>query len=248
MRIQYLVPAPMSKGPMGAKEMVRRQALLNSWAFPGTEITVVDTEDGPFSIESAYEEMLSVPGALKGIQRAEADGYDAVIIGCFGDPGLEAAREIVSIPVIGPGEASLLLAAGLGHRFSVVTILDNVVAPQEFQAYKAGVRDKLASVVATNIPVLELMADPLASQRRVVESGQYAIDNHRADTLVLGCMTMSFLDVADEVARTLRVPVINAAKAALKAAEAQVAMGLSHSKKAFPFPPKQEPVPQIGSA
>lgn len=232
---------------MGAKEMLRRQALLSSWAFPGTEITVVDTEDGPFSIESAYEEMLSVPGALRGIQRAEADGYDAVIIGCFGDPGLEAAREIVSIPVIGPGEASLLLAAGLGHRFSVVTILDNVVASQEFQAYKAGVKDKLASVVPTNIPVLELMADPATSQRRVVELGQHAITNHRADTLVLGCMTMSFLDVADEVARTLRVPVINAAKAALKAAEAQVAMGLSHSKKAFPFPPKQEPVPPIGS-
>ncbi len=238
MKIQYLVPGPMSKGPMGAKELLRRQALLNSWAFHGTEVVVVDVPDGPASIESAYEELLSVPATLEGVMQAEKDGFDAVILGCFGDPGLEAARELVSIPVIGPGEASLLLAASLGHRFSVVTILDNVVAGQELQAYKAGVKDKLASVVATEIPVLDLMKDPAKSRARVIEVGRQAITQHRADTLMLGCMTMSFLDVADEVSAELGVPVINAGKAALKAAESLVSLGMAHSKRAFPTPPK----------
>lgn len=238
MKIQYLVPGPMSKGPMGAKELLRRQELLNSWAFPGTEVTVVDVSEGPASIESAYEEYLSVPATFDGVRKAEADGFDAVILGCFGDPGLEAVRELVNIPVIGPGEASLLLAASLGHRFSVVTILDNVVAGQELQAYKAGVRDKLASVVATQIPVLDLMKDPARSRARVIEVGRQAIERDRADTLMLGCMTMSFLDVADEVSAELGVPVINAGKAALKAAESLVSLGMSHSKRAFPTPPK----------
>lgn len=238
MKIQYLVPGPMSKGPMGPQELLRRQALLNSWAFAGTEVVVVDVPDGPASIESAYEELLSVPATLEGVMQAEKDGFDAVILGCFGDPGLEAARELVSIPVIGPGEASLLLAASLGHRFSVVTILDNVVAGQELQAYKAGVKDKLASVVATEIPVLDLMKDPAKSRARVIEVGRQAITQHRADTLMLGCMTMSFLDVADEVSAELGVPVINAGKAALKAAESLVSLGMAHSKRAFPTPPK----------
>lgn len=228
----------MSKGPMGAGEMLRRQELLNSWAFAGTEVVVVDVPEGPASIESAYEELLSVPATLEGVMQAEKDGFDAVILGCFGDPGLEAARELVSIPVIGPGEASLLLAASLGHRFSVVTILDNVVAGQELQAYKAGVRDKLASVVATEIPVLDLMKDPARSRSRVMEVGRQAISRDRADTLMLGCMTMSFLDVADEVSAELGVPVINAGKAALKAAESLVSLGMAHSKRAFPTPPK----------
>lgn len=228
----------MSKGPMGAGEMLRRQELLNSWAFAGTEVVVVDVPEGPASIESAYEELLSVPATLEGVMQAEKDGFDAVILGCFGDPGLEAARELVSIPVIGPGEASLLLAASLGHRFSVVTILDNVVAGQELQAYKAGVRDKLASVVATEIPVLDLMKDPARSRSRVIEVGRQAISRDRADTLMLGCMTMSFLDVADEVSAELGVPVINAGKAALKAAESLVSLGMAHSKRAFPTPPK----------
>jgi allantoin racemase len=228
----------MSKGPMGAKEMKRREALLNSWAFAGTSVTVVDVPDGPASIESSYEELMAVPATLEGIRQAERDGYDAVIIGCFGDPGLDAARELVGIPVIGPGETSMLLAASLGHRYSIVTILDSVIPSQEHQAHKAGVLGKLASVEVTNIPVLELMNDPVFSKRRVEEVGRDAIERHRADSLVLGCMTMSFLDVAEEVGANLGVPVINAGRAALKAAETLVSMGMSHSKRAFPTPPK----------
>lgn len=238
MRVQYLVPGPMSKGPLGAQELKRRQALLNDWAFPQTEVEVVDVPDGPASIESAYEELLAVPATLKGIQQAEKDGYDAVIIGCFGDPGLEAARELVTVPIIGPGEASMLLAASLGHRFSVVTILDSVIASQEQQAFRAGVLAKLASVRATDIPVLSLMKDKKATLRRVIEVGRQAIEKDRADTLILGCMTMSFLGVAEEVSQTLGVPVINAGRAALKAAETLVAMEMHHSKRAFPTPPK----------
>lgn len=238
MKVQYLVPGPMSKGPMGQAEVTRREGLLQSWSFPGTEVSVVDVPDGPASIESSYEELLAVPATLEGIRQAEADGLDAVIIGCFGDPGLEAARELVEIPVIGPGESSLLLAASLGHRFSVITILDSVIPSQEVQAYKAGVRDKLASVRATDIPVLSLMKDRDATLRRVVEVGRRAIKEDRADALVLGCMTMSFLGVATEAARALGVPVINAGLAALKSAESLVSMEMSHSKRAFPTPPK----------
>ena len=153
MGVQCLVPGPMAQGPIGNRELVRRQDLLRGWAFPGTDVTVVDVPEGPLSTESSYEELLAMPATLKGIQSAERNGFDAVIVGCFGDPGLEAARELTHMPVIGPSESSLLVAASLGHRFSVITILDNVVAAQELQAYKAGVRDKLASVRSTAIPV-----------------------------------------------------------------------------------------------
>lgn len=238
MKIQYLVPGPMSKGPMGNKELKRRESLLNSWAFSGTQVDVVDVPEGPASIESSYEELMAVPATLKGVMAAEKAGYDAVIIGCFGDPGLEAARELVSIPVVGPGESSLLLASSLGHRYSVITILDSVIAAQELQAYKAGVKDKLASVLATDIPVLSLMNDKTATISRVIEVGRQAVNHDRADALVFGCMTMSFLDISEEVSAQLGVPTINAGSAALKAAESLVSLGLSHSKKAFPTPPK----------
>ena len=238
MRIAYVVPGPMSKGPMGAAEVKRRERLLNDWAFPGTEVRVLDVPTGPASIESAYEEMLAIPATLDLVMACERDGYDAAIIGCFGDPGLEAARELVSMPVVGPCEASMLLAASLGHKFSVLTIFDSLIAGQELLAVKAGVRDKLASVRATNIPVLELMRDPAATKRRLVEVAGACVREDRADAFLFGCMTMSFLDMAEEIAAEVGAPAVNAGKAALKQAETLVSMGLAHSKTAWPTPDK----------
>jgi len=240
MRIAYVVPGPMSKGPMGLAEMRRREGLLNKWAFEGTEVTVVDVPEGPASIESAYEEALSVPATIDLIVKCEQDGYDAAIIGCFGDPGLEAARELVDIPVVGPCESSLLLAAGLGHKFSILTIFDSMAAGQELLAYRTGVRDKLASVRATGIPVLDLMKDPAATKERLIEVAGRCVREDRADAFLFGCMTMSFLDMGDEVAAAVGAPAVNAGKAALKHAEMLVSMGLSQSKTAYPKPAKMQ--------
>ncbi|MEM6741971.1 MAG: aspartate/glutamate racemase family protein, partial [Pseudomonadota bacterium] len=121
MKIAYVVPGPMSKGPMGLKEMRRREELMNGWAFDGTVVSVVDVANGPASIESAYEEMIAIPPTLDLIMDVERQGFDAAIIGCFGDPGLEAARELVTMPVVGPCESAMLTAAGLGHKFGVLT-------------------------------------------------------------------------------------------------------------------------------
>ncbi len=240
MRIAYVVPGPMSKGPMGLKEMRRREGLLNSWAFAGTEVSVVDVPNGPVSIESAYEEAMCVPATIDKIMECERDGFDAAIIGCFGDPGLEAARELATIPVIGPCESSLLLAAGLGHKFSVLTIFESLIAGQELLAYRAGVLAKLASVRATGIPVLDLMKDPEATKKRLIEVADACVKQDRADAFLFGCMTMSFLDMGDEIAAAVGAPAVNAGKAALKHAEMLVSMGISHSKKAYPLPAKMQ--------
>ncbi|WP_136659917.1 aspartate/glutamate racemase family protein [Nitratireductor sp. XY-223] len=238
MRIAYAVPGPMSKGPMGAAEVTRREKLLNSWAFEGTKVEVRDVPTGPASIESAYEEALSIPPTLDLLMRLEDEGFDAAIIGCFGDPGLEAARELVSMPVVGPCESSMLLAAALGHKFSVLTIFDSLIAGQEYLAVKAGVREKLASVRATGIPVLELMTDFEATKSRLVDVATQCVEQDRADAVIFGCMTMSFLDMSDEISASVGVPFLNAGKAALKQAETLVSMGIAHSKTAFATPPK----------
>jgi len=238
MKIGYIVPGFVSKGPLGAGELRRREQLLNSWAFPGTTVIVRDVASGPASIESGYEEALAVPAAVEAIVECERDGFDAAIIGCFGDPGMEAARELVSIPVVGPCESSLLLAASLGHKFSILTIFDSLIAGQELLAYKVGVRDKLASVRATDIPVLELMKDPKATRMRLTEVAGACAKEDRADAFLFGCMTMSFLDMAEEISVAVGGAAVNAAKAALKQAETLVSIGLSHSKTAFPTPAK----------
>lgn len=238
MNIYYVIPGAISKGPLGAAEVRRREAILQSWAFPGTQAQAVDVDNGVFSIESAYEELIAAPAGIDRIRQLETEGADATIIGCFGDPGLEAARELVTIPVIGPGESSMLLAAQLGHRFSVLAVFDSLAATHRGQAFRAGVLDKLASVRGIGVPVLELMTEPEATFTKIVEMGRKAMDDDGAEALVFGCMTMAFLDIAPRLSDTLGIPVINPAQAALKAAETLVSAGLSHSKKAWPLPPK----------
>ena len=240
MKIAYVVPGPMSKGPMGLTEMKRREDMMNGWAFAGTEVSVIDVPTGPASIESSYEEMLAIPPPLDLILECEAKGFDAAIIGCFGDPGLEAARELVTMPVVGPCESAMLLAAGLGHMFSVLTIYDSLIASQEMLSVQAGVRAKLASVRPTNIPVLELMKDPDVTKARLTEVARACVEKDRADALLFGCMTMSFLDMGDEIGAAVGVPVVNAGRAAVKHAEMLVSMGLAHSKKAWPTPAKMK--------
>ena len=182
--------------------------------------------------------MLAIPPTLDLIMEVEAKGFDAAIIGCFGDPGLEAARELVTMPVVGPCESAMLTAAGLGHKFGVLTIFDSLIPMMEILAVKAGVKDKLSSVRPTNIPVLDLMKDPEATKATLIEVARACVEQDRADALLFGCMTMSFLDMGEEISAEVGVPIVNAGRCALKHAEMLVSMGLAHSKKAWPTPAK----------
>jgi allantoin racemase len=237
MRIVYLIPGPMGR-TTGGTEIDRRLNILRESAEGHTEVGISDVAEGPASIESAYEEYLSIPAAVRRAVELEAEGWDAIILGCFGDPGLDAFRELVSVPVVGPGEASFLMAASLGHRFSIVTIADSIVAATERQVRNVGVGGKLASVRAVNVPVLELHQDRDRTVKLTIETGRRALEEDRADTLVLGCMTMGFLGIAAEVTRELGVPVVNPVLASLRFAEALVGSGLTHSRRAYMPPPK----------
>jgi allantoin racemase len=234
MRVVYVVP-----GPMNENEVKRRGELLKQWAAPGVEADIIRVEEGPASIESMYEEYLSIPATAKLMHGLEKQGYDAAILGCAGDPGLDAFREITNhMVVVGPAATSFHTAAQLGHRFGVLTVTDSTVASAYELVQKAGLSDKLATVLPVNIPVLELANNREETLQKLLAIAHKAIDEHRADSLVLGCMSMGFLNVAEDMQEALGIPVINPGKAALKTAEALVGGGLSHSKKAYMTPPK----------
>ncbi len=241
MRICYAVPGALSAGPSGAEELERRTIFLNERASAGTRVDVRDNPEGPASIESGTEELLAAAGLLGQLPALETEGFDALIIGCFGDPGLEAGRELVGVPLVGPAQASMHLAAQLGDRFGIITVVQQVVPTLRRLARLYGLASTLASLRAVDVPVLELrkrrdeVISTLERQgRQVVADG--------ADALALGCMTMGFLDVAAELQERLETPVVNPVLAALHTAEALVRGGLRASRHAYPLPPKQTPV------
>ena len=213
-----------------------RQEKLQAFLSPGVELETRSDYGGPESIESMWEEYLSVPGTMDLAVRLEREGFDAIIPGCFGDPGLDGIREIVSIPVVGPGQAGMTVAAMLGHRFSIVTVVENIIRPLENLALLHGYASKLASVRQIGIPVLELNNDPDYTYHRAIEVCRETIEKDRADVLVMGCGTLSFR--SEELAAELGVPVVNPLRAALRMAELYVSSGISHSKRSYPTPRK----------
>ena len=240
MKLLYVVPGPMSQRRGGPEELERRRAVLQAAAADGTQVDIADVEQGPDSIESMYEEALSVPDTVGRMVQAERDAYAGAVLGCFGDPGIFAIREMVRMPVVAPGEASMLTAAMLGHRFSIITVTDSVVPPLELLVRTVGLENRLASVRATRIPVLQLHEDEAASKTAVLAQAQKARDEDRADVVILGCMSLAFLGIGAELQERLAIPVVSPAVVSLKLLEALVSAGLSHSKRAYPVPPKYE--------
>jgi len=130
MRILYQLTSPMHK-TVGPAEVARRQQLLQAHAAAGIEVVAEPTSVGPAAIESAHDAGLIVPELIRLAPLAEKRGFDALIIGCYSDPGIDALREILSIPVIGPG-AAFHYAPGTVHRVTALedtTILE-VSTPQ----------------------------------------------------------------------------------------------------------------------
>lgn len=234
MKIVYVVP-----GPMDLKEMDRRGEVLKKWAFNETDVDIVRVLEGPRSIESKYEEYLSIPSTSAKVFEMEKEGYDAAILGCAGDPGLDGMREITqNMLVVGPAETGLLTSAMLGRRISVLTVDPGAVSVFEELGYKAGIEDKLVSVHSVDIPVLELRQDRDGTIARMKDLGEKVMAEDKADVFVLGCMSMGFLEMEAELSEALGVPVINPARVALKMSEGLVSANLIHSPKAYLTPAK----------
>jgi allantoin racemase len=204
-------------------------------AGPGTLVEAVNPAMGPASIESHYDEALSVPGLLTEIARGENEQVDAYVIACFGDPGLDAARELARGPVVGIAEAAMRAACFLGRGFSVVTTLDRTRGRAWDLADRYGVRAFCRGVHACDIPVLELETDPTVADR-VVSLGQQALERDGSDVIVLGCAGMA--DLCATVSRRLGVPVVDGVTAAVAFAESLVRLGLRTSGREEFAPPR----------
>lgn len=236
MKIKVIIPVTTRNFIEPTREEVEK------FASKGTEIDVEAIEYGTASIESAYDEMLDTPGIIKVAEKAQSQGFDGVITDCMADPALDAMREKLDIPVVGPGRVSMLYAADLAHRFSIVTVLENVVAILENRVMGLGLASKLASVRSVNIPVLEL-ADVKKLTGALVAESIKAIEEDGAHAIVLGCTGMLGVsgDLSDALKRKgYEVPVIYPVAVAVKYLETLVSLGLTQSKKTYMPPPEKE--------
>ena len=194
---------------------------------PDVEIEVVNIKAGPSSIETFYDEAFALPEILKIVDEYKAK-CDAIVINCFADPAVNAARELTDIPVVGPAEASMMIALMLGHKFGVISTFRNTGPWVELQTRNMGIEQRLAGAVGIDIPVLELGSDLKKTARYLVDAARDLIESKGAEVIILGCTGMA--PVARIVKEELEVPVIEPMATAFKVAELIVSLKLTHSK------------------
>ncbi|NIQ04279.1 MAG: hydrogenase expression protein HupH [Candidatus Korarchaeota archaeon] len=236
MRLKVVVPVITEK----FVEPTRKE--VEKFISGDTEVDVQNIRYGTASIEARYDEMLCALDILRIVKKAEREGFDGVYIDCMGDPGVEEAREVVDIPVVGPARVSMLVAADLAHRFSVITVLKNVIPLLEEIAVTTRIVEKLASVRSVDIPVLGLEKEGRLLTALVSESKR-AVNRDGAHALVLGCTGMR--GVAKRLQKSLKeedynVPVIYPVALGIKYLELLVSLNLSQSKKTYMHPPEKE--------
>lgn len=209
-------------------------------ALPGTEIIASSPINGPESIESAFDETLAAAALLDVIRSGEEQGVDAHIIACFGDPALDAAREIATKPVIGIAGAAFQLASLVSYRFGVITTMTRTLPASEHLLQRYGYHHLCSGVRATDIPVLELESLSMDTYQQLAEECRKAINEDGAEAIVLGCAGMS--DLANELSEQLNVPVVDGVAAAVKLAESLHQLKLTTSKSGQYAAPLVKPI------
>lgn len=203
--------------------------LLKKYSCPYTEFSVKSLKKGPVSIESSSDIVMAAPYVVKEVIEAEREGYDSVIINCFDDPGVDAARERASILILGIGETSMISALHLGYKIAVISTGENSRAVYDLKALKLGIRDRLAYASGIPVRVLDLRSDEEKTKRLLLSECRKAVEEYGAEVIVLGCSGM--IGYSDWLSKKLKIPVIDPTIITFKIAESLSFIHLRHSKR-----------------
>jgi allantoin racemase len=180
------------------------------------------TPGAPAFIETYEDAIKAAPGMIQ-LVRENEDKYDAFVIACHSDPHLDTIKESTKKPVVGIGEASMKMASMLGHNFSVVSDNAHSIPNKEFLARQYHLQDALASVRA---PLEEMSR--LSDEEKYLQTARLAVEEDRAEVIVLGCAAMTGLD--KPLQKKLGIPVLDGIVCALIIASGLVQYGVSTSQ------------------
>ena len=207
------------------------QKTIDAVARPGTTVDLTHLPEGYFSMPTGeYAAAYNAIGMIQNAYIAEKRGYDAFLIGCTSDPGLRAARALVSIPVLAAMESAAHLASMLGNKFSIIAfrpgsrgILENLI-----RGY--GLGDKLASVRCHPAFIeqssFEMMFGGEAGQKKFIElvtaEMSQAVKEDGAEAFILGCTIAATVLTMHGIHDVDGAPVIDSIAAEIKMAETLV--------------------------
>ena len=177
----------------------------------GYEAVAITNKMGPPAIQGHKDGEAAIPGLLEIIAKSD---YEAYIISCFDDTGLEQARLITKSPVIGIGQASFHYAALRSGRFNVLTTLAVSIPVISENIENQGFSGVCNGVYASGVPVLELEHNPDASCQIVASHIQRLTKKEPDISVILGCAGMT--NIRQKLQAEFSTPLVDPVAAAAK--------------------------------
>ena len=242
MRIMVLNQTP--RRPSDNEYHERVEPLLRSYGSPGTQVDLCYPDDRPDRAQgdgaSLLGKHMSTPGLIRKAIWAEQNGYDAVIQSNNFDPGVEASRIAVRIPVLGLCRTTMLAAANLAGRIGVtVPFRPNVgMARHLLESYGLlGFVTEIRSLGVYGVP----SGDQVDAQRetifnRAVEVMRALVNDTGAECIVpLGGAIIPYIVDPKDLEPEVGAPVLNPKAIGIRTAEMCIQLRMSHSPHAYPY-------------
>jgi allantoin racemase len=215
--------------------------IMRDFYRDATDVEPVGTDTGIDPVATYSDVEFMIPGILERIVKAEKDGCRAAIVGCFGDPGLAAAREMVAIPVLGPGETAFAVASTLGDKIMVLEPEHEFVYPTEKMIAAYGYKDKVVGVHHLDLP-LEACVTGLTSEteeakemsRRVADDVCKRVEDASPHVIILGCIGLAgFMNIVSSALkeRGFNIPIVEPGIVAMRYARFLLDLELNQSRQ-----------------
>lgn len=190
-----------------------RKSLASNVNTVGIAIECVTLREGPFGIETDEDISSVIP--LIQARISNSPQFDAYIIACYSDPGLEECRNMTDKSVLGIQQSALEMAISIGNWIGVLALSDESIARHLSYIESLGFTKQLAGELPLDISVDEATNDS-TTVRKIISQGRRLIDEFDVDVLILGCAGMAAHRQAAEAA--LQVPIIDPTQAAVNQA------------------------------
>jgi len=223
-------------GEYQPEEAERRREVCLRCASPGTELGFTTVRGTFFKKTNSQANALVVaPLVGEAAQKAAADGFQAIVPFGTLDVGVELARNLVAIPVVGAGQSVLHLGAQLSDRLGIITYEEKTIPFMRKNIRAWGVSDSIASIRGINIPLAESTQHKLEMRHRFLDAARRLIDEAGCEIIVpMGVTMVPVHYSAREFSAELGVPVLDALATSIQTAEMLVRMGITHSYRTYP--------------
>ncbi len=203
-----------------------------------TELIPLTNPKGTKNIDCSFADYQSVWSFQRAIVDAvSAEPVDAVVLAGFGNVGVFALKELLSIPVVSISEAAQTVACMLGHKYSILTMLRQFIPYQEDLVRLYRFEGKCASVRGINVNVENCVINRESTLVKLQQEILKIAENDGAEVVVLGCAGLCGYDEA--LSELTGLPVLDPVTVSVPVAEMLVACGLSQSKVCkFHAPPQ----------